>query len=354
MLNALTTVTAILLAVACADSLAAPTLPDTSAVTAALPAIPATMPPATAIPAVIGPEGDEAELFATPTRLDRIGRIVVPVMINGRGPFRFIVDTGASHSTISPELARKLGLPVSGELTIEVNGITGTAQVPAVRIERLEAGDWSVHDSDFPVVWAPLMAGADGILGAAGLKEQRLFVDFLHNRVVITRATRTGTPSGFLKIPATRLKGGLVSVSAMIGGVRVQAVIDTGSERSLGNLALQRALSARSRFVLLKRPTNVYGATDTVVSGDEQVAPTIAISDIRIADVTVTYGDFHIFQVWNMENDPALIIGMDILGTLESLSIDFQHQSFLIGGAKTMKGGDMGDVRSIGGMEHRR
>src|SRR5688572_17412347 len=44
-------------------------------------------------------------LFASPTRIDRIGRIVAPVYINGQGPFRLVVDTGASHSTVSPQLA---------------------------------------------------------------------------------------------------------------------------------------------------------------------------------------------------------------------------------------------------------
>jgi predicted aspartyl protease len=275
-------------------------------------------------------------------------------MINGEGPFRFIVDTGASHSTISPGLVEKLNLPATGELSIELNGITGTARVPGVKINRLRAGDWSVEDTEFPVVWAPLMAGADGILGAAGLKEQRLFVDFLHNRVVITRATRSATPSGFMKIPAMRLKGGLIAVHAVIGGVRVPAVIDTGSERSLGNLALQRVLGTRSGLAAVKRQTNVYGATTAVVAGDAQVAPTIAIGDIRIADVTVTYGDFHIFRVWRMEDEPALIIGMDILGTLQAMSIDFQHQSIMIGGARPLGGGDPGDLRSVGGVARRR
>ena len=45
---------------------------------------------------------EDPTLFASPTTRDHIGRIVVPVKINGRGPFRFIVDTGASDSTVSP------------------------------------------------------------------------------------------------------------------------------------------------------------------------------------------------------------------------------------------------------------
>ncbi len=61
----------------------------------------------TRLPGVVLPAEPEP-LFATPTRLDRAGRIVAPVYINGLGPFRLVVDTGASHSTVSPELAQKL------------------------------------------------------------------------------------------------------------------------------------------------------------------------------------------------------------------------------------------------------
>src|SRR5262249_55787732 len=123
----------------------------------------------------------ETELLATPTTLDRIGRIVVPVMINGQGPFRFVVDTGASSSTLSPKLVRSLGLSAEGRILL--NGITGRAEVPAVTVKELQAGDLTISDSLFPVVWAPLMAGADGILGLAGVKSPNLLVDFDRNRV---------------------------------------------------------------------------------------------------------------------------------------------------------------------------
>src|SRR5438552_8715186 len=66
----------------------------------------------------------ETQRFATHTPLDRIGRIVIPVRINGQGPSRFVVDTGASSSTLSPGLVRSLGL--SSETKILLNGITGT------------------------------------------------------------------------------------------------------------------------------------------------------------------------------------------------------------------------------------
>ncbi len=40
--------------------------------------------------------------YVAPTRRDQIGRIWAPVFINGRGPFRLVLDTGASHSAMWP------------------------------------------------------------------------------------------------------------------------------------------------------------------------------------------------------------------------------------------------------------
>jgi len=272
-----------------------------------------------------GSANEETTLLAIPTRLDRIGRVIVPVTINGQGPFRFIVDTGASHSTVSPQLAALLGLTPSLDTAIRVNGITGTAQVPGVRITRLQAGDLAIQDTTLPVVWAPLMGGADGILGAAGLTTQRLMVDFAHNKVVLSRGDSTGTPRGYTRIAARRLAGGLVAINSRVGKVRTLAIIDTGSERTLGNLALRDALNQQRRPADQVEVTNVFGATTDIASGESRVIPTIAIGAFGIRAVTAVYGDFHIFKVWKLESEPALIIGMDILGTVGSLAIDFKH-----------------------------
>jgi hypothetical protein len=220
----------------------------------------------------------------------------------------------------------RLGLTQASEAQIEVNGITGTAQVPAVAIANLRAGDFAIDGASFPVLWAPIMAGADGILGAAGLTRQRLSVDFEHNKVALSDAGGNATPLGFTRVRAQRLSGGLVAVPAHVGRVSVIAVIDTGSERTLGNIALRDALNLIPRPGVPILTTNVYGATNDVVPGETQVAPTISIEQLRIRDVTLTYGDFHIFEVWQMRDTPALIIGMDILGTVGGMTIDFKHQ----------------------------
>jgi hypothetical protein len=48
--------------------------------------------------------------YVAPTLRDRIGRIWAPVFLNGKGPFRLVLDTGASRSAVIPTVAERLGL----------------------------------------------------------------------------------------------------------------------------------------------------------------------------------------------------------------------------------------------------
>ena len=287
---------------------------------------PARGPPASAAKAAAAqPPSPQDLLFACPTSLDHIGRVVASVMIDGKGPFRFIVDTGANHSTISPHLAKLLGLAPSLAQPIHITGITGSAQVASVPIEMLKAGDLEVANTRFPVIWSPVMAGAAGILGAAGLKEDRLTVDFDHNQVVITRSHGQALPWGFTRLWAVRLEGGLLSVPGRVGNVPIQAIIDTGSEHTLGNLALYRELFQHEQGKGAYLDTKVYGATEQVGDGKLQLAPEIDLGAIKVGGVALVFGDFHIFQAWGLTREPVIILGMDVLGTVKALAVDYRY-----------------------------
>jgi Aspartyl protease len=273
-------------------------------------------------------------LLACPTTLDHIGRVVVEVQVNGQGPFRFIVDTGASHSTVSPQLARNLGLPVSKIPLIQLEGITGSAPVPAVRIQTLQAGVVVIRDTWVPVLRTPMMAGADGILGVAGIADTTLLVDFQHNRVRVARDLDGDVRFDYSRLHTRLVSGGLMAVPAYVGHVRALAIIDTGSERSLGNHALSSALHLDDTPGTLDPVTAVYGATPQVEPGRIVTAPMIAIGPLRIAGVDVIYGNFHIFKVWGLEDRPAMILGMDVLGTVEGLGFDFRQHNLFVGRAR--------------------
>ena len=286
-------------------------------------------PVASGAPAPTQPRDDEP-LFASPTRLDRIGRIVAPVTINGQGPFRLVVDTGASHTTLSPELAARLGLEPEEHSVLMLNGVTGVEQVPAVRLERLEAGDLILEKIPAPIVRSSIMAGADGILGVAGLTHERITVDFRRDRISITRSRASDETSGMLRIPAMRVTGGLLMVEARVGGVKARAVIDTGAERTLGNAVLRDQLRLRKRIGQPNEITTVFGTTSEVSSGEVQRVPTITLGGATISQVNVVFGEFHIFKVWELDAVPTLLLGMDVLGTVHQLIIDYRRREVYV------------------------
>lgn len=285
-------------------------------------------------------------LFACPTTLDHIGRVVVPVQVDGQGPFRFVIDTGASHSSVSPGLVRKLGLTVSKVPLIDLEGITGSAAVPAVRIGTLRAGSLVIRNIAVPVLSTSMMAGADGILGVAGFTDVTMLVDFERNRVRLARELGGDVRFDYSRVHTQVVAGGLMAVPAYVGNVQVLAIIDTGSERSLGNPALRAALHIEDSPGRAEPVTVVYGATKQVEVGRMAVSPVIAVGPLRIAGVELIYGSFHIFKVWNLENRPAIILGMDVLGSVDALGFDFRRQDLFVASAGRA-GGMFSGVRTF-------
>ena len=268
-------------------------------------------------------------LYATPTRLDRIGRILAPVMINGRGPYRLVVDTGANQSVLTTRLLADLGLLVSADQSVTLNGVTGSATVPTALVQTLQTGDLIQHDLTLPVL-DNVMGGADGILGMEDLDGKRITVDFARDRIQIERSRGQRASWAYLTIPATLRFGRLLVVDARVGGLPVKAVIDTGAERTLGNLALRDALLRRRPSDPEFATTQVIGLTAAEQTGEMRRTPVISLGEVEVSGVDVTYGDIYVFQLWKLEDKPAMLIGMDVLGLLDRLIIDYRREELQI------------------------
>ena len=273
-----------------------------------------------------GASGDPEPLFAAPTRLDRIGRVMTQVKVNGKGPFRFVIDTGASRSTLAPHLARALALKPSVGRNVMLNGVTGAAEVPTVAVDSLEIGALRFEKQDLPVIFTSIMGNADGILGVAGFHDQRIDVDFKRDRVSVLESNGKRPHYSMVTTRATRNANGLMIVDVRVGRrIRAKAVIDTGAERSLGNLALQSAMNKNRRKKREVVSAVVHGATPDIADGDVQSIREATIGDMTLTNLEVIFADFHVFKLWGLDQEPALLIGMDMLGVLERLVIDYRR-----------------------------
>lgn len=268
-----------------------------------------------------------SSLFACPTQPDRSGRVVAAVMLDGKGPFRFLLDSAADASMISPRLIRLLGLHLTQDEVVRVVGATGAQELPWVNISRLQVGAVVRTDVRMPIVDGAVLQGLDGILGMAGLSAEHVEVDFAHNRVWIDNSA-VHAAKGFLVIPAARALGGLLQVRALIGGIPVAAVIDTGASNTLGNAALRAALLRQMPGAA--SPARVFGVTRQIAPGGAIRSPTIALGPIAIQHLHIVYTHVAIFKVWDLESRPAAIIGMDVLGSVGALVLDYGQSRILL------------------------
>ena len=278
---------------------------------------------------------DPEPLFAAPTRLDRIGRVMTHVKINGKGPFRFVIDTGASRSTLAPHLARALNLQQSGR-NVMLNGVTGAAEVPTVAVDSIEIGALKLVQQNLPVIFTSIMGNADGILGVAGFNDQRIDVDFKRDRVQVMESTGRRPHFSMVTARAHRNDTGLMILDVRVGRrIRAKAVLDTGAERTLGNLALQEAINKGRKRKREPVSAVVHGATPDIADGDVQEIKEASIGDMTLSNLEVIFADFHVFKLWKLDKEPAMLIGMDMLGVLERLVIDYRRNEVSMYGERT-------------------
>ncbi len=265
-----------------------------------------------------------ADFAMGPTRSDRLGRVVAPISVNGQGPFRFIVDTGANRSVLSQGLADRLGLTPSG--SGEVHSVHGVMTAPLVDVASLRYGELSLNSTQLPMLQGAVLAGQQGILGVDGMRGRRLRMDFERNCIEIVASREARRLRGWAAIPGELRFGHLVVVRGSISGVRVQMLLDTGSDSSLANIALREALNARFRRNRgYEEATIAHSAGQTVVLNDAIRISRMMMGELEVRNVIAYVGNFHIFQLWQLTNEPALLIGMDVLSQARGFAIDYER-----------------------------
>jgi predicted aspartyl protease len=245
-------------------------------------------------------------------------RMTVAVRINGAGPYRFVVDSGADTSVVGVRIAQGLKLP-PGRRTI-LNSMTDSQYVDRVLVDELELGPTRVSGLELPVLKERDLGG-DGMLGLDALTEQRLMLDF-EKRLITVDDGRTPLPrfDGEIVVTARLRKGQLILAEVRAGDQQVDAVVDTGSQITIGNTALRDKLLRRKQKFTQIEVTSVTGTTLEV-----QVArlPRLRLGSVNLHDVPIAFADVPPFRVFGLEDKPSLLLGTDLMETFRKVSLDF-------------------------------
>lgn len=247
-------------------------------------------------------------------------RMAVGVTVDGRGPYRFVVDSGADRSVIGERLALALALPAGQPVTL--HSMTGASRRETVRIGRLGIGGSVIEDIAAPTL-PEASLGASGLIGIDALRGQRLMLDFEANAITVEDTRRPVPTQGDEIVVTARRRGGqLILTQAQAGGVGIRAVVDTGSQVTIGNLALRDALFRR------RKPPVMTSTMLVSVTGETLTLPLATVPDMRIGSITlrnvlVGFADLPPFALFGLRDTPAMMLGTDLMGAFRRVSLDF-------------------------------
>lgn len=265
---------------------------------------------------------------------DRLGRMTLPVRLNGLGPYRFALDSAASLSMIAEDLVTPLGL--AGDQDVQLHTLLASERARTVRLDRLQCGALDVAGPRMAVGSRVGMAGLDGLISASTLSDQRVTMSFRHDRMAIGRSRGRGKSmfSDEHRIPFRSPPGrgfeNLVVVRVRVGGREVEAIIDTGAQSSIANTALLAAVGGVA--VVLpdgSRTRPVQSVTGQAAEARMMIMRALHFGPVSIDRLPVLVADFHTFDVWGLGDRPALLLGVDVLRAFESVAIDFNTRQLV-------------------------
>jgi predicted aspartyl protease len=222
------------------------------------------------------------------------GKPVVPVQINGtRVPF--LLDTGATGTSLFAESATALRLPADRMRNTTARGVGGISQQRNALVQQMRVGEREMQRLTVPVLThnRPTPLPMAGLIGADFLRASEVEIDFPARRFVLHDArtcfarTAPGWTGEYDTIPLEVLPSGLVRLRVEVNGSALWAVLDTGAEHS----TMLRSVAADlgiSEAALSGKPVGVvHGIGATRVELRVQRFDTIQIGAETLRNVPV-------------------------------------------------------------------
>jgi len=279
----------------------------------------AALSPAEAIRPVLG--DPLTDILGLQEKADR--RLTLPVMIDGKGPFQFMIDTGSQATAVAREVNAALALPPAGRANLL--GMASMRPVDLVAIARLDVGKHLIED-----IAAPLLEreniGADGIIGLDSLQDFRVLIDFREPSIALQdMRIAKGKRDGFeIIVRARQQSGQLLITNALVEGISTTVIIDTGAQASMANPALREKLRRKREAEVIT--TDVNGV-DLV--GHIAMVRSLKIEALKLSNIPLTFADSPVFAALGLADTPVLALGMQHLRLFDRVAIDFAGSRIL-------------------------
>lgn len=233
-------------------------------------------------------------LHSAPMDLD-YGKPYVQIMVNGKGPFRFVVDTGTgTDAIVSPALASELHLPVVGHANLSDPSGQGSTSAPIVLIDSLEFA--GINFTGVRAVDHGFFADTgqcDGLIGFTLFRDFLLTLDFPNREIVLTQGALK--PDGGKSVLPFRMPNGVpIATLSLEGMAPVEAQLDSGG----GGLVIPTQIADQLKYDI---PPVVFAKGRSISTRFELKAARLA-SDVRLGRYTFTHPVVEIHPAFPLVN----------------------------------------------------
>jgi predicted aspartyl protease len=220
--------------------------------------------------------------------------ILLPVRVNDHGPFEFILDTGASTSLLSSELAKQLEVRIIGAKEGQSAG--GKVSISLAKIRSLAVGEAKLDDVDVGIVdlndiSKTIGAKIDGDLGYNFLKHFRITIDYRDCDIRFDDPKRVEnfglSPKTEVAIRLANPAKPLILVDVYANGRGpFQFAIDTGASTTTITPQLAKSLNVDTS------PLGSLTTGGTHVDAKAGVLQSFMVGGSKIANTQVVVADF--------------------------------------------------------------
>jgi predicted aspartyl protease len=261
---------------------------------------------------------------------DPTGHFIAPVFVNGRGPYPFMVDTGADRSAVYSWFAAAQALP-KGKNSV-ISGATGNAVETTSTLRSISLDGHTIKDVDADTI--PDRADGAKIAGVAG-------VDLLANRfAVIDPACGTlGLLPGGSSLEGIAGKdAAIINAGSIHGGKQFTfkvtlnrisgvAILDSGARATIINTTFARVAGLNIKAKNFTAGPTTRGATQQSVSSIVGPIGDVSVAGIVQRNVVARIVDLPAFDDESLSGKPVMNVGADLLRDLR-LTVDFDHRRF--------------------------
>jgi len=289
--------------------------------------------------------------------VDERGRLLVPVLVNGEGPFDFIVDTASSRTLIFENVRKALGLEFIEDRTTFVHGAILSQRRPVLPVREFRIGTLILAGADSfslpdPITTTGVVPG--GVLGMDFLKDYALFVSVTEQNIHFGRSGFTGKSSQYVNVPITTddfdiLATGLPFIPAAVQGKKVQSLFDLGSEATIANWPAADIFGFGVRRIL-SRDKNFSGILSSVAFDARMDAATILIGERVWTNQRIDVSNLPIFKTLNRADEPTLIVSATLLKD-QDMVVDFPAGTLWLRAGKEDRGRKRTTICAVSGGE---